>query len=303
MKFNVIGFGALNVDKLYKVNKIAREDQESFVLDFQEAPGGSAANTIACLARLGLRTGYIGKVANDSEGRLLLKDFLKEKVDTRGIIIAPSGRSGVVTGFVDMNGQRALYVDSGVNDALEFEEISLEYASQAEFLHLTSFVGEKPFKAQNRLVKKLSKIKVSLDPGEIYARKGLSTLKVLIERSFVVFPNENEVRLLTGKELKEGSKILIDKGAEIVAVKLGEKGCYVTDGKESHLVKPYPTKVVDTTGAGDAFCAGFLYGLIKGKDLYTCAKLGNFVASRCITKIGARTGLPTQKDLHILFRH
>ncbi len=303
MKFDVIGFGALNVDKLYKVNKIAREDQESFVLDFQEAPGGSAANTIACLARLGLRTGYIGKVANDSEGRLLLKDFLKEKVDTRGIIIAPSGRSGVVTGFVDMNGQRALYVDSGVNDALEFEEISLEYASQAEFLHLTSFVGEKPFKAQNRLVKKLSKIKVSLDPGEIYARKGLSTLKVLIERSFVVFPNENEVRLLTGKELKEGSKILIDKGAEIVAVKLGEKGCYVTNGKKSHLVEPYPTKVVDTTGAGDAFCAGFLYGLIKGKDLYTCAKLGNFVASCCITKIGARTGLPTQKDLHILFRH
>lgn len=303
MKFNVIGFGALNVDKLYKVNKIAREDQESFVLDFQEAPGGSAANTIACLARLGLRTGYIGKVANDSEGRLLLKDFLKEKVDTRGIIIAPSGRSGVVTGFVDMNGQRALYVDSGVNDALEFEEISLEYASQAEFLHLTSFVGEKPFKAQNRLVKKLSKIKVSLDPGEIYARKGLSTLKVLIERSFVVFPNENEVRLFTGKELKEGSKILIDKGAEIVAVKLGEKGCYVTNGKKSHLVEPYPTKVVDTTGAGDAFCAGFLYGLIKGKDLYTCAKLGNFVASYCITKIGARTGLPTQKDLHILFRH
>ncbi|MFQ6074483.1 MAG: carbohydrate kinase family protein, partial [Candidatus Bathyarchaeia archaeon] len=137
----------------------------------------------------------------------------------------------------------------------------------------------------------------SFDPGEIYARKGLSTLKTLINRSFVLFPNENEVRMLTGKEWKEGSEILIKKGADIVAVKLGEKGCYVTDGKENYTVKSYRAKVVDTTGAGDAFCAGFLYGLIKGKDLYTCAKLGNFVASRCINKIGARTGLPKLSDL------
>lgn len=301
MKFDVVGFGALNVDKLFKVNKIAREDEESFVLGFQEAPGGSAANTIAGLARLGLKTGYIGKVADDHEGKLLLNDFKRGKVDTKGIIIAPTGRSGVATGYVDSKGQRALYVDPGVNDYLEFEEIGLEYANDAEFLHLTSFVGVKPFKAQNRLVKELSKIRVSFDPGEIYARKGLSTLNTLIERSFVVFPNKNEVRLLTGKESKEGSKVLIKKGASMVAVKLGEKGCYVTDGKENYLVKSYQTKVVDTTGAGDAFCAGFLYGLIKGKDLYTCAKLGNFVASRCISKIGARTGLSTQKDLQILF--
>jgi ribokinase len=300
MKFDVIGFGALNVDKLYKVNKIAREDEESFVLGFQEALGGSAANTIAGLARLGLKTGYIGKVASDHEGKLLLKDFKRGKVDTSGIVIAPAGRSGVATGYVDVKGQRALYVDSGVNDILEFEEINLEYASQAEFLHLTSFVGEKPFKAQKRLVKELPKIKVSFDPGEIYARKGLSTLKTLVERSFVVFPNENEVRMLTGKGLKEGSEILIEEGAGIVAVKLGEKGCYVTDGNECHLVEPYKAKVVDTTGAGDAFCAGFLYGLIRGEDLYTCAKLGNFVASRCITETGARNGLPRLSELRKL---
>ncbi len=300
MKFDVIGFGALNVDKLYKVNKIAKEDEESFVLGFQEAPGGSAANTVAGLARLGLKTGYIGKVASDHEGKLLLKDFKREKVDAGGIIITSTGRSGVATGYVDVKGQRSLYVDPGVNDILEFEEISLEYASQAEFLHLTSFVGEKPFKAQNRLVRELPKIKVSFDPGEIYARKGLSTLKTLVERSFVVFPNENEVRMLTGKGLREGSEILIKKGAGIVAVKLGEKGCYVTDGKESHMVEPYRTKVVDTTGAGDAFCAGFLYGLIRDKDLYTCAKLGNSVASRCITETGARTGLPRLTELRKL---
>ncbi|NIV44467.1 carbohydrate kinase family protein, partial [Candidatus Bathyarchaeota archaeon] len=78
---------------------------------------------------------------------------------------------------------------------LDFKEINLEYASQTEILHFTSFVGEKPFKAQRKLVEELPKIKMSLDPGEIYARKGLSTLKALIERSFVVFPNANEVRM------------------------------------------------------------------------------------------------------------
>ncbi|MGD8506322.1 MAG: carbohydrate kinase family protein [Candidatus Bathyarchaeota archaeon] len=300
MKFDVIGFGALNVDKLYKVNKIAGEDEESFVLGFRESPGGSAANTIAGLARLGLKTGYVGKVANDPEGKLLLNDFKRAEVDIDGTIIAPTGRSGVVIGFVDMKGQRALYVDSGVNDTLEFKEIGLQYVRGSGFLHLTSFVGEKPFKAQKKLVEELSNVKVSLDPGEIYARKGLAALEALIERSFVVFPNENEVRLLTGKGLKEGSKILIKKGASIVAAKLGGRGCYVTDSKESHLVKPRLTEVVDTTGAGDAFCAGFLYGLIERRDLYTCAELGNFVASRCITETGARRGLPKLSEMEKL---
>jgi len=78
---------------------------------------------------------------------------------------------------------------------------------------------------------------------------------------------------------------------------LGSKGCYVTDGRESHHVEAFKVKVVDTTGAGDAFCAGFLYGLISGKSLYECGRLGNFVASRCIIKMGARTGLPTLADL------
>jgi len=303
MKLDIIGFGALNVDKLYRVHRIAREGEESFALDFQEAPGGSAANTIVGLARLGLKTGYIGKVADDREGQLLLDDFRREGVNTDGIIIVKTGRSGVVTGYVDRKGERALYVDPGVNDSLEFREVNVEYASRAKLLHITSFVGEKPFEAQKRLVNKLPDGGVSFDPGEIYTVKGLAALKPLIKRSLVVFPNENEVKMLTGESHEKGSKALLREGARIVAVKLGGRGCYVTNGRESHLIKPYKTEVVDTTGAGDAFCAGFLYGLIKKKDLHECGKLGNFVASKCIAKIGARTGLPKQEELQVLFRH
>jgi len=296
MKFDVIGFGALNVDKLYRVNKIAMEGEESFILSMSESPGGSAANTIVGLARLDAKTGFIGKVANDHEGQLLLDDFRREDVNTEGVILAREGNSGTVSAFVDKNGERALYVHPSVNDTLAFEEINLEYAKQTEFLHLTS-MDEKPFKTQKKLIEKLPDMKVSLDPGEIYARKGMIRLRPVIKRCYVVMPSENEVELLTGKKWKEGAKQLIHEGAGIVAVKLGEKGCYVTDGNQSHRVPPYKTKVTDTTGAGDAFCAGFLYGLIKKKDMYECGRLGNFVASKCIAKIGARTGLPQVHEL------
>jgi ribokinase len=296
VKFDVIGFGALNVDKLYRVNRIAREGEESFIISMNELAGGSAANTVVGLARLGARTGFIGKVAQDDEGQLLLADFKREGVNTDGMVIAKRGNSGTVSAFVDKKGERALYVHRSVNDTLVFEEISLEYARQTEFLHLTS-MDEKPFEAQKRLTQELSHFKVSLDPGEIYAGKGLAKLKPIIKRCFVVMPSESEVKLLTGKGWKEGAKQLLNEGACIVGVKLGKEGCFITDGNQNHMVPPYKAKVVDTTGAGDAWNAGFLYGLVRKKDLYECGRLGNLVASKCIAKVGARQGLPRAQEL------
>jgi len=298
MKFDVIGIGALNVDRLYMVDQIAREDGESTIFDCIEVSGGSAANTVVGLTRLGLKTGYIGKVTTDREGQFLLRDFEKEGVDTKGIVVAKTGRSGVVIGFVDRKGERALYIDPGVNSTITLDEINPQYANNTNFMHVTSFAGEKAFKVQKKLVKSLSKdVKLSLDPGNLYAEKGLAALKPIIEPCYVIFPNENELELLTGEGYEKGAKTLLDEGIRIVAVKLGSKGCYVTDGKEKHLIPRYPVKVVDTTGAGDAFCAGFLYGLNKNESLEKCGKLGNFVASRCIAKIGARPGLPRRSEL------
>lgn len=296
--FDVIGFGALNVDKLFKVSKIAEPDEESFVIASQETCGGSAANTAIALARLNCKVGFIGKVAQDREGILLLDDFRREGVNTDGVVIAEQGHSGTVMGFVDRNGQRALYVKPGVNDTIGFREMNKEYASRANFLHLTSFVGGKSLQTQKRLVENLpQKVKLSLDPGELYARKG-AALDPLVKRTFVMMPSLKELELLTGEvDYKKGTKSLLQKDVEIVVVKLGSKGCYVTDGKEKYHVETFKSNVVDTTGAGDAFCAGFLYGLISDKNLYECGRIGNFVASRSIAKIGAREGLPHIEDL------
>jgi ribokinase len=205
-------------------------------------------------------------------------------------------------GFVDEEGERALYIDSGVNDTIVFEEIKTDYVSQARFLHLTSFVGGMSFHTQIRLLKTLPEtIKVSFDPGALYARKGLAQLKPIIRKSHVVMPNAIELSLITGQaDYCRGADFLIGMGVRIVAVKLGGDGCYVTDGRESHLIEAFKVEALDTTGAGDAFCAGFLYGLLKEKSLYDCGRLGNFVASRCVMKMGARTGLPYANDLTLL---
>jgi ribokinase len=251
------------------------------------------------LARLGCHTGFIGKIADDTEGQILLQNFADEGVDIGGIVIAKHGRSGKVMGFVDQQGQRALYIDPGVNDAMTTHEVDDSYVSSTKFLHLTSFVGNSSFQTQKDLVDRLcKKVQVSLDPGALYAKLGPKKLKPIIDKAFLMMPNSRELELLTGlKDYKKGAQSLIEEGVKVLAVKLGSKGCYVTDEKESHMVEPFKVNVVDTTGAGDAFDAGFLYGLLSGRSLRKCGIIGNFVASRCIMEMGARTSLPKLEEL------
>jgi len=300
-RFDVVGFGALNVDKLFRVNRLAKAEEESFIEDYAEACGGSAANTAVGLARLGCKVGFIGKVGCDREGDLLIQDFFREGVNTAGVVRAAQGKSGSVLGFVDKKGARALYINSGVNDTITLDEVNARYAAQAQFLHLTSFVGEKSLQTQKKLLDAIpDSVKVSFDPGALYARKGYAALEPILKRTYVLMPNAIELKLLTGEiDYRKGADFMVERGVKIVAVKLGGDGCYVTDGHERHLIEALNVKVVDTTGAGDAFCAGFLYGLINGKSLFECGRLGNFVASRCVMKMGARAGLPFAKDLEL----
>jgi ribokinase len=303
-KLDVMGFGALNIDQLYLVNKIANREDESYILDFKESFGGSASNTIIGLSRLGLKTGFLGKVSKYSAGKLLLENLKNEGVDTTGVIVSDKGRSGQVLGFVDRKGQRALYVDPGVNDMIKIHEISTDYISSAHVLHLSSFVGGSK-EAQESILKEIPEdVTISLDPGWIYAERGMNYLKNILKHTNIILLNQKELKHLTGKEhktLEEQSKILLEQ-VNIVVVKLGDKGCYVTDGIKSHFIKSFKTKCVDTTGAGDAFNAGFLYGFIKGKDLKDSCKIGNLVAACCIEKFGAVAGLPDSSKLKFRFK-
>ncbi|MGZ7160308.1 MAG: carbohydrate kinase family protein [Methanobacterium sp.] len=293
-KIDVAGFGALNIDKIYRVNKISCKDDESYIKDFSVSCGGSAANTIIGLSRLGIKTGFIGKISNDDDGKLLLQNLKKEGVNTENIVIT-EGRSGNVLGFVDEDGERALYVDSGVNDSIKFNEINLDYLNNLRVLHLTSFVSNS-IEAQKQAMEEISKrITVSFDPGRIYVEKGVNYIRDILDRTNIILINEVELKHLIGNKFptcKQKAEVLLDYGIEIIVVKRGNKGSYVTDGDKSHNIKPFNVNCIDSTGAGDAFNAGFIYGFIKGKDLKESCIMGNFVAGSCIEMEGAIKGLP-----------
>jgi ribokinase len=294
----VIGFGALNLDKIYRVDKIPGKDEEGFVKSLEVHPGGSAANTIVGLSRLNVSTGFIGKVGNDNEGKILMEDFKNERVDTSGIIKS-EGRSGNAMIFVDDDGHRAILVDPGVNDTINYDEINLNALNSARLIHLTSFIcknGLASFESQKKIIKELD-LEVSFDPGLIYVERSFKELEEILKRTTIFMPNKTEIELLMGIDYRDACHELIETGCEIVVVKMGEKGCYITNGKEEYNVKAIPTNAVDTTGAGDAFNAGFIYGFIRGKSLEECGKIGNFVASRNIQSVGARAGLPWEDEL------
>ena len=285
----IVGFGALNLDKIYLVDKIPREDEEGFVIDVEFHPGGSAANTIAGLASFGVKTGYIGKVGNDAEGEILVEDFRRRGVDLSGVIKS-EGRSGQALIFVDKSGNRAILVDPGVNDTIKFEEVNRKLIDEAEIVHMTSFIcknGVDSLESQKK-VAKIAKA-VSFDPGLPYVERGFEEMRDIIEHTTILLPNRMELEKLVGKNFREAAKEMVEEGVKVVAVKLGEKGCYVTDGKEEYFIEAFKANVVDTTGAGDAFNAGFLYGWIKGKSLEACGKLGNYVASKIVERVGARS--------------
>ncbi len=312
MALDVIGVGALNLDRLYSVQRIAKEGEEVGITSVAEAPGGSAANTIAGLGRLGINVGFMGAVGNDPEGKIMLGDFENNAVKTGGISILKKSRTGTVIGFVDSMGERTLYIYPAANS--DITSFDTRYADKGRILHLTSFVDNRQFELQKKLVAETRaktcisaatemvsrpqrRTRISFSPGMLYVEKGFEALKPIIKKTSILFLNEDEIKLLTGCGHEKGSKILIGAGAEIVAVTLGAQGCFVTDGKDSYDVPAQKARVVDTTGAGDAFAAGFLYGVVKRMGTKECGKLGNNVAARCIEKYGARAGLPSEKEL------
>jgi ribokinase len=304
----VIGLGALNIDHIYQVERIL-EDGEAVVTEAALSPGGSAANTVYGLAKLGVKTGFSGVVGDDAEGKIMLQDFQKVGVDTSQIRVKSGTQTGSVLCLSDRLGKRSLYVIPGANNLLAIDDLDMTYINQAKFLHVSSFANDRQFKVLLGLMEKVdSSIKVSFTPGALYAAKGLTALAPILARTHVLFINQSEMEQLTGKDITNGADTCLKQGCHIVAITLG-KGTiwrnvratsYIRDIESEYIVEPGKQNVIsaiDTTGAGDAFATGFLYGLLNGKGLEVCGRLGDIVAQFSISKMGAREGLPTFNEL------
>lgn len=303
----IIGFGALNVDKLHNVDSIACHDEESFITSSKDTPGGSAANTIIGLAKLGFSTSFIGKIGDDKEGDLIELNLAFNGVFTNNLIYSEEGNTGRVLGFVDKNGERCLYVDPGVNDEIAIDEINPLYIMNCKIMHYTSFVGDS-FKTQIELLEKLNDETIlSFDPGMLYVNKGLKELKPILDRTNILLINETELRLLFEDYYKSIDCVdsltvpeivlhIIDDGIETVVVKKGSDGVYARNQNEECDMEAFKTEAVDTTGAGDSFNSGFLYGFLNDFPLAKSCEIGNWVASKAIQAYGMEA-FPSLEDL------
>jgi ribokinase len=311
VNIEIIGLGALNIDHIYKVERIL-DDGEAVASEASAFPGGSAANTIYALAKLGVKTGFSGVVGDDDEGRMLLRDFQAVGVDTSRIRVKLGEKTGSVLCLSDRRGKRSLYVSPSANNLLTIDDLDLGHMNQAGMLHLSSFADDKQFKLSVELVEKLgSSVKLSFAPGAIYAVKGLKALAPILSRTYILFINQDELQQLTGEEVKAGAESCLKQGCHNVAVTLGKGGklgkaaavSYIRDADNEYVIEPQDFGAeVDTTGAGDAFAAGFIYGLLKKKKLGKCGQLGDTLARFCIAKMGARQGLPTLNQLSQRYR-
>ncbi|UCD92009.1 MAG: carbohydrate kinase family protein [Methanobacteriota archaeon] len=295
---DVVGFGALNFDRLFKVEEIAERGTEVNVIDEIGAPGGSAANTIYGLAKLGIETGFIGAIGDDLEGEEIIAEFVEIGVDASRVMLFDEVRTGIVIGFVDDVGERALYVSPGANNEISVSNIDMEFLESSKIVHMSSFVGDKQFVIQKEICKSLGdKVIISLCPGALYARRGMEQLRSMLEVSDIVFLNEAEIEGLTGKSHIGGAMELLELGCKIVVVTLREEGCFIMDKDGAHEVPTQAAKAVDTTGAGDSFATGFLYGFLKNLTPHQCGMIGNRVSAKCIQAVGARACLPTEDEL------
>lgn len=305
-KLSIVCFGCLNVDLIFSVSHklltqlgykpgheyLGSEDELEKLLSTlysqgrlsARSGGGSAANTAVALHRLGISTGYIGRAGDDQDGEFLLSSL--EGVHKDGICQA--GRSGMAISLItEENRDRSLVIFPNTNDDLTFEQIDPSYINSVQFLHLSSFFGNSPFEAQKKLVSELPpKVLVSLDPGMPYVCRGLKALNPLLHKTFILFIEKKEVEILTKKDCYQGSRKLLYMGPKIVVCKMGSEGSHIFTSEDNFHVSSIKVSVVDTTGAGDVYAAGFLAYLIRGKSLRECAQFATQIACVSITGFG-----------------
>jgi ribokinase len=314
---DIAGIGALNMDHLYSVERIL-DDGEAVVNEAKSFPGGSAANTVYGLAKLGVNAGYTGVVGDDAEGKVLLQDFQQVGVDIGQIKIKSGARTGSVLCLTDRLSRRSLYVVPGANSLLTMDDLDFTYMNQAKWLHLSSFADDRQFAVLFKLIDRLApSVKLSFTPGALYAIRGAGVLRPILNRTHLLFVNKREVRHLTGEDVIAGAESCLKLGCRVVVVTLG-KGerldlghrtvttvCYIRDTENEYAIEPGSRDIisgVDATGAGDAFATGFLYGLFKGKELDQCGSIGDIVAHFSLAELGAREGLPTSIELARRYR-
>jgi ribokinase len=279
-KTQVAALGTCNIDFLMKVPRFSRADDEVDVDHLKIFLGGSATNFALNISRMGVNVGIIARVGDDEYGQFASTKFLEEGVNIDRLMKI-SDTTGMAFIAVDEEGERSIYTVMGANAQFKLEESDVEYIKNSQILHLTGMyleVVEEASKHANYL---------SLNPGTSLASYGMDCLSKILKRTNILFLNRKEVSLLTGEKYNTGARKLVEFGVSQVVVTCGRHGaCLCTPDGIIHSPTS-PINSLDTTGAGDAFAAGFIAGLVKNKPPEKCLQMGNELASSCVEMLGA----------------
>ncbi len=263
--------------------------------------GGCANNTAIALSRLGVSVGAMGKIGNDHFGELILQSLTENRVDTTGILQDVHTNTSFTFVSIASDGERSFCHFIGANGELNEGDLNWDIIKTTKILHIAgAFVMPKfdghPMANVLQKAKGLG-ITTSLDTTWDASGKWLETLEPCLPYVDIFLPSLTEAEHLTGLfEPRDISHFLRNYGIHTIGIKMGEQGSYVSTPEEELFVPAYSVNIVDATGAGDAYVAGFLAGKVKGWDLKTTAELASATGAACVTQIGTTAGIKNLEE-------
>jgi sugar/nucleoside kinase (ribokinase family) len=274
--FDILVVGELNADLILRGDVAPAFGQAEQLIDDATLTLGSSSAIFACgAARLGLRVVFVGKAGEDEFGRFVVRELAARGVDTSGIVIdaaIPTGLSVILSRPAD----RAILTHPGSIAALRYDEIDQSLLPRARHLHLGSYFmldALRPDVARLFDAAHSHGRSVSLDTNYDPAETWDGGLADVLSRVDIFLPNETELCAIAGVDNTDSALDRLAKRVPILAAKLGERGAIARRGAESAYAAAPPTQVVDTTGAGDSFDAGFVYCYLAGWDLARSLRL------------------------------
>ncbi len=296
--FRALCLGNVLMDVLVKpVDKLPPPGGLLSVKHVELALGGCASNTSVALSRLGVGTSLWGKVGQDHFSQFALQELDRSGVETSGMVKDPKVSTSATVVLVDSKARRSFLHSVAANDHIHRGDLKLSRLSYFNHLHIGGYflfpaLDGSPMAGILREAQGKG-LTTSLDTAWDLKGRWIKALKPCLPYLDYFMPSEREVKMLLGyTHPVKAAKAFLRMGSKCVVIKLGEKGSYFLSRKgESGQVPAFKAKVVDTTGAGDCFCAGFIKGLSLRWSLRECLRLGNAAGACAVSKLGATAGL------------
>jgi sugar/nucleoside kinase (ribokinase family) len=294
--FDAVGFGLNAVDHLIVVPEYPAFDTKMRLLQHKQSAGGQTASAMVALRRLGLKTAYAGRFGSDPEGLFGFQTLKDDDVDVDFAEVVEGAQNQIAFITIDArSGERTIVWDRDDRLAYKREEAPVEFGPLGRVLHLDAH--DPPACVRVAQAARATGTIVSADIDNVY--DGLPELLPLID---ILIGSKEFPRRVTGIADERAALVELKAryGCAIAGMTVGAAGAviYIDGGFIESPSFAAPGGCRDTTGAGDAFHGGFLYGFLTGEDLETSLKLGNAVAAIKCSALGARTALPTKSELH-----